>query len=192
MVQDGPQSCLAPGEGLLHELPLGDVLVGDEGPAGPGPEARRAADEPAPTARAVAGVLAGELGAATGEHLADTRGEGRRDLGVLALRLVAGAEVVGALGDAGAGGRVRRGETAPGPVDREDGPGLVDDGDARRERVEHVDGVPHRLPAFPGGAVREPRASAGRHHFSSRMKTRPSWTVMSAPKSMGWVRTASR
>ncbi len=194
VVQDGPQSCLAPGEGLLHELPLGDVLVGDEGPAGPVPEARHAADEPAPTARAVAGVLAGELGAAAGEHLADTRGEGRRALGALALRLVAGVEVVGTLGDAGVGGRVRRGETAPGPVDREDGPGLVDDGDARRERVEHVDGVQHqhRLPAFPGGAVRGPRVSAGRHHFSNRMNTRPSWTEMSAPMSTGWVRTASR
>ena len=67
-------------------------------------------------ARAVAGVLAGELGAAAGEHLADARGEGRRDLGVLALRLVAGAEVVRAAAMRPAGGRIRRGDRRQAPL----------------------------------------------------------------------------
>ena len=178
VIEHGLEPRLALAERLLHALSLGHVVVGHHHPPGSvAVEARHAPDEPPRPPRGVAGIFAGELVAAAGEHVADRGRECPRDLGVLARGLVADAEIVGALGDAGAGRGVGQGEVAPGPIDGEDLAGLVQDGDMRRERVEDR---PREILGLPAGPPVPVGAEGGPADAPRRQSRRGQWDLRGA------------
>lgn len=89
----------------------------------------------------MARVLAGELGAAAGERVADTLGDRPRGLGAVASGVVTDAEVPGALANIGPNRRVGRGELAPGSIHGDDHAGIIEDRDVVGKGVEHGFGV---------------------------------------------------
>ena len=128
----------APAQGLFGQFQGGDVFVTDHHPDGVvSDHAYRPHVIPMFAVRCVAGVIVDELADPAGNYAADPGGDLDGIVGVIAVRMVANAKIVGAHGVDPFAGVVGVGKATPGLVGFQNNAVGIQDGDVGGKRVEH-------------------------------------------------------